>query len=141
MHDLHPQSEILMLHFLSKDRTFRHGGFYSQAIEPGLHAIVLNTIPYSKKHSPPTTTIADPFGQFAWLKTALSRARSGAFKVFIFGHIPPGLDSFAQIPSWDEGYVSSYVGLIMEFSDVVTGQFFGHLHGDEFRTFSAGKGI
>eukprot|EP00123_Amoebidium_parasiticum_P010130 comp19913_c0_seq1/m.24151 comp19913_c0_seq1/g.24151 ORF comp19913_c0_seq1/g.24151 comp19913_c0_seq1/m.24151 type:complete len:450 (-) comp19913_c0_seq1:490-1839(-) len=118
--------------------TFQRGGFYSHEVDDGLLLIALNTIPYSTKHSPDTRSNPDPFGQFSWLESTLSGARKNGTKVYVMGHIPPGLDSYALEPMWVETYAERYRKIIGDYSDVVLAQFFAHLHGDEFRTFPEG---
>eukprot|EP00906_Rhabdomonas_costata_P009049 RCo012825 len=117
--------------------TVATGGYYSREMGPGLNltVAVLNTIPYSPRHNPNTTTLDDPLGQFQWLQGILQAARQKARPVYIFGHIPPVQDTYSFRTMWVDKYITSYVSIVGQYRDVVAGQFFGHLHVEEFHTF------
>lgn len=61
------------------------------------------------------------------------------FQVYIVGHIPPGLDerqrSSMYPPSigFKDYHNKMYLSLVRKFSEIIVGQFFGHLHSDTFR--------
>jgi hypothetical protein len=58
----------------NQSATFRQGGFYRQEVVPGLlHVLSLNTVIYSPSHRPSNVTLADPFGQLAWLEAELEQ--------------------------------------------------------------------
>ncbi|ETL81109.1 hypothetical protein L917_18497 [Phytophthora nicotianae] len=44
---------------------FNHRGYRVFDLDENLAVLTLNTVPYSPSHSPDTTNISDPFGQFA----------------------------------------------------------------------------
>lgn len=60
-------------------------------------------------------------------------------QVYIVGHIPPGSDE-RQVGSQQNGHTTfseknnlRYLRLVRKYSNVILGQFFGHLHSDSFR--------
>lgn len=72
--------------------TFSCGGYLNRAISDKLHIITLNTIVLSLSHTPvPSLELDkdDPFGQFTWLDTELSKFHDEGKKVYITGHVPP----------------------------------------------------
>jgi hypothetical protein len=49
--------------------------------------------------------IADPFGQFEWLRRQLARAAANGSAVYIIGHIPPVVESYNMGRfQWDSGW-------------------------------------
>jgi sphingomyelin phosphodiesterase acid-like 3 len=89
---------------------------------------------------------ADPTAadaQLAWLRQQLADARANKQKIWVMGHIPPGIDLYAtarrmtdvcggQNPTM---FLSSekMADVIAEFGDVVQLAIFGHNHMDEMR--------
>ena len=53
--------------------TFSKYGYQSQAID-GVVILSLNTLVYSIRHAPDSSTIDDPLGQFSWMKLELEKA-------------------------------------------------------------------
>jgi hypothetical protein len=61
------------------------------------------------------------------------------FKVYLVGHMPPGVDErqnggispFHDV--FQERFNQRYIRLVQKYSDIIVGQFFGHLHSDSFR--------
>lgn len=111
----------------------RYGGYYARPVLPGLVLISLNTLVYSTSHTPDTSNISDPNGQFAWLQSQLAAVRANSSRTYIIGHIPPVVDSFNLEPMWQPQYVDRYQHIISSFSDVIAAQLFGHFHSEEFR--------
>jgi len=67
-------------------------------------------------------------------------------KVYLVGHMPPGVDERQNggiSPYHDvfqERFNQRYIRLVQKYSDIIVGQFFGHLHSDSFRiVYSDGK--
>ncbi len=118
----------------SEIETVQTGGYYSRVIAPGLLMICLNSIIYSVKLEPPLDEAdVDPFGQFAWLSSSLAAARSAGNKVYIVGHIPPVVDSYARKPMWLSRFSDQYLSIVDAYGDVVISQMFGHFHTDEVK--------
>jgi hypothetical protein len=63
----------------------------------------------------------------SWLEDTLRFAEKNNESVFIIGHIPPGSNYFNSEAS------RRYNVLIDRFSNIISGQFFGHAHNDEFK--------
>jgi len=121
--------------------TFRFGGFYSVEISPGLTVLSVNTVVYSPHHEPDTEGLTDPYGQFQWLDTQLSAVEASGGAVYIVGHIPPVVDTFSTHPLlWLPQYINRYIDIIDRHADVVKTHLFGHIHGDEFRTWPSEGG-
>ena len=56
-------------------------------------------------------------------------------QVYIVGHMGPGADERQPdtIPQFLEKPARRYLRLVRKYSDIIVGQFFGHLHSDTFR--------
>lgn len=62
--------------------------------------------------------------------------------MYIVGHMGPGPDERQpdNMPQFREGAAHWYLELIRRYSDIIVGQFFGHLHSDTFRlVYHSGK--
>lgn len=70
----------------------------------------------------------DPGGQFAWIRAQLDAARAGGRRVIIMSHIPPITDDFNPKFMWRPEYQHTMLQLLGEYSDVVSGSLFGHVH-------------
>jgi hypothetical protein len=125
-------------------------------VAPGITWIMLNTLVYSPSHCidgtggetalqsdgscrRPTAAAAlprDPLGQFAWLgeQLGLAAARNGGKGVaYIVGHVPPGVSDY-YTALWQEQYALQYQSTLEQHGQtVVAGQFWGHIHTDQFR--------
>jgi sphingomyelin phosphodiesterase acid-like 3 len=88
---------------------------------------------YQPSHVPDTSSIPDPFGQFAWLEESLQKFRSSSSFVYIVGHIAPIVDSYGGNPQWHVDYIKKYKSIVKAYPDVVKAQLFGHVHSVEFR--------
>jgi len=67
-------------------------------------------------------------------------------KVYLVGHMPPGVDerqnggTSTHHEVFQERFNQRYIRLVQKYSDIIVGQFFGHLHSDSFRiVYSDGK--
>jgi sphingomyelin phosphodiesterase acid-like 3 len=105
--------------------------------------IVLNDIFLSKRYStcsgkPDPQAAAD---EIAWLRSQLAEARAKKEKVWVMGHIPPGIDAYASLdsladPCGGDSPVSflsteALTQALTESSDVMALAIFGHTHMDE----------
>jgi sphingomyelin phosphodiesterase len=71
----------------------------------------------------------DPNGMFKWLISELNSAESKGQKVFISSHVPPnGADCLQK---WSQ----TYSKIVKAYAHVITAQFYGHTHWDEFEIF------
>ncbi|XP_048579257.1 sphingomyelinase phosphodiesterase D isoform X2 [Nematostella vectensis] len=118
--------------------TFLDGGYYKVHIADGrMILLILNSMywnPYAVEKSYNVQVIAKR--QLDWLEQQLEFAKKESKKVFIAGHIPPGIDPFGDkgTPFWMENCTARYTNMIVgKYSDIVAGQFFAHIHQDDFK--------
>jgi sphingomyelin phosphodiesterase acid-like 3 len=127
---------------------FGRGGYYSVTMaEPmrNTRLIVVNDLFLSPKYStcagkPDPAAGAD---EMAWLKHQLQDARQAGQKVWIMGHIPPGVDPYSTVARFRNvcrgeapvSFLSSekMADLMTESADVIHLGIFGHTHMDEMR--------
>jgi sphingomyelin phosphodiesterase acid-like 3 len=132
--------------------TFATGGYYSVRLPAPVRnarLLVLDDLFMAGRY---TTCAGKPdggasSGQLAWLKQQLAEARRNKEKVWVMGHIPPGVDVRASAALMDEVcgekgprmYLGSenMAGVLVEFSDVVALAIFAHTHMDEVRVLRA----
>ncbi|KAE9218621.1 hypothetical protein PF002_g16450 [Phytophthora fragariae] len=112
---------------------FNHRGYLTYDLDDKLVVLTLNTVPYSPSHTPNTTNMSDPFGQFAWLNETLVELRRADKFAYIVGHIPPIIDSFSGAQMWEAAYIATYKAIVSDFADIIKAQFFAHVHSIEFR--------
>jgi sphingomyelin phosphodiesterase acid-like 3 len=128
--------------------SFAAGGYYSVSLPAPIEnarMLVLNNIFMSKNYatcsgkSDPTAADA----QLAWLRQQLTEARAKKQKVWVMGHIPPGIDLYSTARRMTDVcggqepvmFLSSekMADVIAEFGDVVELAIFAHTHMDELR--------
>jgi sphingomyelin phosphodiesterase len=117
-------------------QTIRSGGYYTMLIRPGLRLMSINT-DYGYQYNLYTLLndrTAEYFDQREWMKSTLEEAVRNGEKVVIIGHIPPG------DPTTIESYGEFYVPLVANYSNVIVGQLFGHIHEDLFQMVQATDG-
>ncbi|XP_029475040.1 acid sphingomyelinase-like phosphodiesterase 3b isoform X2 [Rhinatrema bivittatum] len=152
-HDFHPKNQFpaanntiytkiaqLWAPWLNKESIvpFEQGAFYSEQLlnkSQGGRVIVLNTNLYYNTNNQ-TMSMEDPGGQFRWLEEELTSAANKGEKVYIVGHIPPGVFEKKRGKPWFlEHFNNRYVDIVQKHHDVIAAQFFGHHHTDTFRMF------
>jgi len=113
---------------------YAYGGFF-EAEFGAITILSISTVMYSNRHTPKEPIEKDPFGQFAWLRRCLENAAQRGRSVWIVGHIPPGIETFAYTPLWMPLYVEAYLELVQDpvLGNIIAAQLFGHVHADEFR--------
>lgn len=128
--------------------SFASGGYYSASLPapiPNARILVLNDIFMSSSYrtcagkSDPAAADA----QLAWLRRQLAEARADKQKLWVMGHIPPGIDLYSTAKQFIDVcggqtpvmYLSTenLAGLLVEYSDVVQLAIFAHTHMDEIR--------
>jgi sphingomyelin phosphodiesterase acid-like 3 len=136
----------------SAQETFAAGGYYSVRLPAPIHnarLLVLDDLfmvgKYTTCGGKADASAAD--AQIVWLQQQLTEARRNKEKVWVMGHIPPGVDVHASAARLDEVcgekgpkmFLSSekIVDLLVEFSDVVELAIFAHTHMDELRILKA----
>lgn len=156
-HDYHPKNQLPAGNNNLYDRTaemwhdwlepnsketFKKGGFYTENLlnRKGLRMLVLNTNLYYDQNSV-TQDMEDPADQFRWSDQVLTDAAKNQEKVFIIGHVPPGLFEKKRSKPWFRPQFNQrYLDLIKKHHSVISGQFFGHHHTDSFRMFYNDEG-
>jgi len=129
-------------------KEFAEGGYYSIAMaEPmrNTRLIVVNDLFLSPKYTTcgGDADTAPAKAQMAWLERQLQQARESGQKVWVMGHIPPGIDPVSTVTELRDvcggqapvAFLSSdkMAGLLVEYADVVRLGLFGHTHMDEMR--------
>jgi sphingomyelin phosphodiesterase acid-like 3 len=127
---------------------FAAGGYYSITLPAPIQnarLLVLNDIFMSKNYATcsgkPDTTAAD--AQITWLRQQLSEARASKQKVWVMGHIPPGVDLHATVSKMvdvcggqePKMFLSSekLADALTDSADVIQLAIFAHTHMDEIK--------
>ncbi|XP_054258733.1 acid sphingomyelinase-like phosphodiesterase 3b [Macrosteles quadrilineatus] len=139
-----PYQELASLwqHWLPEEAlvTFKTGGYYSiERKQRKLRIVALNT-----NLCTDSVEGVDPSGQWAWLEDLLSKSRKKNETVYLVGHIGPGVDERVgglPRPHMSVQHSDKYLSLVRRYSDIITGQFFGHLHSDTFRIVYSDEGV
>jgi sphingomyelin phosphodiesterase acid-like 3 len=128
--------------------SFAAGGYYSVSLPApfeNARLLVLNDLFMSSNYAA-CAGKADPAAagaQLAWLRQQLAEARANKQKVWVMGHIPPGVDLYSTARRMVDVcsgqrpimFLSSekIADVIAEFGDVVQLAIFAHTHMDELR--------
>ncbi|XP_055937861.1 acid sphingomyelinase-like phosphodiesterase 3b [Argiope bruennichi] len=125
--------------------TFVKGGYYSHLVKPGLRIISLNTILWYEPNNL-TAKISDPANQFQWLEGILKNSSKLSEKVYIIGHVPPGFYNRGFPgqkcgPTFHLPHLESYLKILLNYSQVIVGQLYGHLHVDMFQVYQYNTGV
>lgn len=64
-----------------------------------------------------------------WLHETLKEAEMNREKVHIIGHIPPNFDGCYK------PWINEFTSIVNRFAHIISGQFYGHSHMDEFSIF------
>jgi sphingomyelin phosphodiesterase acid-like 3 len=131
----------------SAERDFAAGGYYSAplAAVPHTRLLVIDDLFLSGKYATcagkpdPTPAIT----QLAWLAEQLSLARQHNERVWVMGHIPPGVDLYATARKFTNVCAGaapqmflaneSLPNLLSANADIMRLAIFGHTHADEMR--------
>jgi sphingomyelin phosphodiesterase acid-like 3 len=132
--------------------TFAAGGYYSVSLPSPLERtklLVLDDLFMSRKYSTcsgkPDSAGAD--AQIDWVQQQLTEARKKKERVWVMGHIPPGIDPYSTAIKLrnvcggkaPEMFLSSDAlpSLLAQFGDVIQLAIFAHTHMDEMRLLRA----
>jgi sphingomyelin phosphodiesterase acid-like 3 len=146
-------------HFPASERqaardSFAAGGYYSVSLPAPIanaRMLVLNDIFMSANYKTcagkADQSAAD--AQLAWLAQELAKARDAKQKIWVLGHIPPGVDLHASVKKLvnlcagqdPTMFLSSekLAETLADFGDVVELAVFAHTHMDELRILKHGK--
>ncbi len=117
---------------------------------PGLRILLLDTIFFSTHYKDSCGTgTGDPAkATLDWLAGQLEATRTAGQKAWLAYHIPPGIDAYGTLqagnlpltgcapsirPMWQEAVETRFEQLMAAYRDIVTANFAGHTHMDEFR--------
>ena len=129
-------------------RQFGAGGYYSVTMAEPLRdtrLIVVNDLFLSPKYSTCAGKhdSAAATEQMSWLEQQLAQARQAGQKVWVMGHIPPGVDPYSTALKFRDvcggqppvTFLSSdkMANLMVDYGDVVRLGIFAHTHMDEMR--------
>ena len=134
--------------------SFAAGGYYSASLPAPIEnarLLVLNDIFMSSRYST-CAGKADPVAsdeQIAWLRQQLAEARNHKQKIWVMGHIPPGVDLYSTMRKMTDicggskpvMFLSSekLADVLTEYSDVIELAIFGHTHMDEIKLLKDGN--
>jgi sphingomyelin phosphodiesterase acid-like 3 len=136
-------------------RAFARGGYYSLMMAAPMRdtrLIVLNDIFQSPKYQTCGGKADDAAGadEMAWMRKQLTEAQRLRQKVWVMGHIPPGVDPFATVLKFadvcgkgtPEMFQASdkMTDLLTEHAGVIRLGIFAHTHMDEMRLFHPQNG-
>ena len=129
-------------------KEFATGGYYSLTMPAPMRdtrLVVINDLFFSPRYS---TCAGKPdpapaAAQIAWMREQLNQARQMHQRVWVMGHIPPGVDPYSTVAKFkdvcgSEGpamFLSDdrLADLLIEYADVVRLTIFAHTHMDEMR--------
>lgn len=115
-------------------KEYSYGGYFDTVVG-GLHIVCINTMAYSRYAPQGAVLDEDPFWQFEWLRGVLENATLTGRPVWIVGHIPPGIETYAFTELWHPTYLAKFMSLVQDpaYAHIVAAQLYGHVHADEFR--------
>ncbi|ODM95237.1 Sphingomyelin phosphodiesterase [Orchesella cincta] len=106
---------------------FLRAGFYVVEINEKMRAIVVNTNVCYGFNMWQTYSPRDPADMLQWLQNELYITAKGGKTAHIIGHVPPGHEDCSK--AWSREFYK----IVARYKTIVTGQFYGHTHYDEFR--------
>jgi sphingomyelin phosphodiesterase acid-like 3 len=133
-------------------RDFSAGGYYNVPLTavPHTRLLVLDDVFFSGKYTT-CSGKSDPApaaAQLSWLASQLTDARQHGERVWVMGHIPPGVDLYSTVRKSSNVCAGtkpqmflaseSLPELLARNADVVRLAIFGHTHDDEMRLLTPG---
>ncbi|XP_044756702.1 acid sphingomyelinase-like phosphodiesterase 3b isoform X2 [Coccinella septempunctata] len=117
-------------------KTFVQGGYYIiERKTEKLQIVVLNTNLMRKADNDPEAA-----RQWEWLEGVMKKLKRNMETAYLVGHMAPGCDERQRtaLPgthsqAFTDFNNKKYLELIRKYSELIVGQFFGHLHSDTFR--------
>jgi sphingomyelin phosphodiesterase acid-like 3 len=119
--------------------SFPQGGYYAITTKDNIKLIVLNTIFFSTSVQGENNE-QGANEQLQWLNNQLALALKNQQKVWLFFHIPFGVDAYATSqaanhviqPFWQASYNNQFMQLLANYGNLITAIFAGHTHSDGF---------
>lgn len=110
--------------------TLKRGGYYATRPTMGLTVISLNINYWVKQNSEMnkanSSAQLEGARMMKWFAAELASAHASGDAVHVLGHQPP------TGGAWHAGYWPQYTALCAEYKDVIKGQFYGHIHVDQW---------
>ena len=131
--------------------TFEAGGYYSTTfpVDPRGRLIVLYTQPWAAECTDGCAPDAGSLGnvELGWLAAQLDDARSHGERVWLLGHIPPGISAGGTLqniangaacptaisPFWADAYSTQLYPLFAQNRDILALGIFAHEHAEDYR--------
>ncbi len=131
--------------------TYPAAGYYSIAPEgtEGLRLIVLNSVIWHTNYVDETGAGA---AELVWFSSQLAEAAQNNEKVWVFTHMPEGIDAYQTISLNDDpssvtpyvimkdAYNQAFIDLTGAYNGTIAAEFAGHIHRDDFRFVTDGAG-
>ena len=114
--------------------TVKKFGYYTVLVRQGLRIVSINMNYCNDLNFWTLMDAVDPDNHLRWLVDVLHQAESNNETVHILGHIPPAVVNGDCVPVWR----NNYYRIVNRFKNIITGQFFGHTHTDEFEVMYSG---
>jgi sphingomyelin phosphodiesterase acid-like 3 len=134
--------------------TFSAGGYYQTKfpINTNARLIGLYTQPWAKECTNGCSTLGN--AELQWFTQQLHDAKEQGQKVWLLGHIPPGIDANttasnmakgqscqeAVTPFWADAYSSQLYALFAQYKGTIDFGVFAHEHYDDFRIVNDSSG-
>ncbi|XP_064489500.1 sphingomyelin phosphodiesterase-like [Ornithodoros turicata] len=109
--------------------TIKRGAFYAVKAADRLKVISLNTNFCYIYNWWLVYNSTDPEDQLQWLVSQLQESEDAGEKVLIIGHVPPGYSECTKV--WSR----EFHRIVNRYESTITGQFYGHMHSDEFQVY------
>ncbi|KAI8096240.1 Metallo-dependent phosphatase-like protein [Halteromyces radiatus] len=109
--------------------TFRHGGYFSVSVAPGIRVLSLNTLYFFDSNDVVGGCDVDGPGRdhIQWMEQQLNDARQQGEKIYIMGHVPPTTKSFKH------DCLEAYTRVSLNYQDIIQAHFYGHANMDHFQ--------
>ncbi|KAF2072539.1 hypothetical protein CYY_006156 [Polysphondylium violaceum] len=109
--------------------TLRYGGYYTLPLQEGIRVISLNMNWCNNENIWLIENVTDAADMLQWTIQVLQSAEDIGEKVYIVGHIPPGI--LDCIDLWSQQFYQ----IVNRYEDTIISLFFGHTHRDQFEVF------
>ncbi|KAN0022112.1 hypothetical protein ACTFIU_004280 [Dictyostelium citrinum] len=107
----------------------QYGGYYTLPVQPGLRVISMNMNWCNNGNLYLAENSTDPANMLQWIVETLQDSEDIGEKVYLVGHIPPGIPDC--IDSWSEQLLQ----IVNRYEDTILASFYGHTHRDEFSVY------
>lgn len=109
--------------------TLSYGGYYTLPLQDGIRVISLNMNWCNNENIWLIENVTDAASMLQWTIQVLQSSEDIGEKVYIVGHIPPGIIDCIDI--WSQQFYQ----IVNRYEDTIISMFFGHTHRDQFEVF------